>query len=166
MTSPARAPRPAHRRDARPVEPVARRRDHLRVVERPPQGRRSLRSVLRVPVLVLITAAVFGSLLASAFFHAQLVGGQDQLDHLNEQLEQERVELAREKLVLAELSSPQHIASEAAALGMVVADGQTWLSPGSGAGPVVTGGGADDPTSVDDATTSELAAGPTETEAP
>jgi hypothetical protein len=136
------------------------------VVDEPPRQRRPLRSVLRVPVLGLVTLAVFGSLLASAFFHAQLVGGQDQLDHLNEQLEQERVQLARERLTLAELSSPEHIASEAAALGMVVADGQTWLSPGSGADPVVTGGEADDPVADDAGTTSELAAGPAETEAP
>jgi hypothetical protein len=121
-----------------------------------------VRAGLGAPVLVVAAALVFGSLLTSAVFHGLLVGGQTQLDQMEEQLAAERVALAREELALAELSSPEHIAREAAALGMVRADEQIWLSPGGGGAPVVTGGPA--PNDAD--STSELAGAPLETEAP
>ena len=87
----------------------------------------------------LALVVVFGSLMAAATFHALLVSGQSHLDQLEADLDAEREALARDRLALADLQSPARIAEEAAALGMVPAERQTWLSPGSGSDPVVTG---------------------------
>lgn len=146
MTSPVRAPRPTPRRTA-PAAPAPRRGAHLHVV--PPPGRPGVRPRRTPAVLVVATVLVFGSLLTSAMFHGMLVSGQSRLDRLDAQLQDERAALAREKLDLAHLQSPARIAAAAEKMGMVRADGQTWLSPGTDAPPVVTGATVADPTTSD-----------------
>jgi hypothetical protein len=97
---------------------------------------------------------VFGSLMASAMFHGLLVSGQSDLDHLDSQIQIEKRALAQEKLDLANLQSPARIAQEARDLGMVPADQQHWVTPGSTDDPVVTGRATDptDPTDQTDQT--------------
>jgi hypothetical protein len=90
-------------------------------------------------VLAVAVVLVFGSLMASAVFHGFLVSGQSHLDDLNRQLDNDRAELAREKLQLADLQSPERVADAAERLGMERSQRQRWLSPGTGADPVVTG---------------------------
>jgi hypothetical protein len=82
---------------------------------------------------------VFGSLMASAMFHGLLVSGQSDLDHLDQQIQEEKTALAQDKLELANLQSPARIAEGATKLGMVPADQQHWVTPGSTDDPVVTG---------------------------
>jgi hypothetical protein len=82
---------------------------------------------------------VFGSLMASAMFHGLLVSGQSDLDRMDTQIQSGRTALAQEKLDLANLQSPERIAKEAAKLGMVPADQQHWVTPGTDDPPVVTG---------------------------
>lgn len=139
MTSPVRAPRPTPRRIAQPAP--APRRPHLRVV--PPPARPSLRPSVRRrrtgAVLGVAMVIVFGSLMASAMFHGLLVSGQSDLDRLDTQIQEEKTALAQEKLELAHLQSPERIAEEAAKIGMVPADQQHWVTPGSTDDPVVTG---------------------------
>jgi hypothetical protein len=156
MTSPVRAPRPTPRRIA--PEPAP-RRSHLRVVPPPARGLRgrpSIRPVVRRrrtgAVLAVALVVVFGSLMASAVFHGLLVGGQANLDHLDTELQEKQGELAREKLVLADLQSPARIAAEARSNGMIPAETQTWVSPVEGSEPIVTGGAEDDPTDPTDTT--------------
>jgi hypothetical protein len=113
---------------SRPARPPA-----LRVVE-PPRRRTPARAVAVVAGLV-----VFGSLLVSAMFHSVLVSGQAHIDDLGRQLGAERTALEQDRLRLAELSSPGRIAVEADRIGLVFAERQTWISPGSVHPPVVTG---------------------------
>ena len=121
-TQPLRAPRPAPRRGPQPAPARARRPD-LRVVAAP-------RRRPRTPAILAVTVVlVFGSLLASAVFHSILVSGQVHLDEVNTSISTEQTDLARAKLALAEAQSPERIASAAAALGMVPAPEQHWLSP-------------------------------------
>ncbi len=149
MTSPVRAPRPTPRRIAQP-EPAP-RRPHLRVV--PPPTRPSLRPSIRRrrtgAVLIVSTVLVFGSLMASALFYGLLEGGQSELDHLDTQIQEETTALAQEKLRLADLQSPARISREARKLGMVPADLQHWVTPGSTDAPVVTGSTPDDTATSD-----------------
>lgn len=139
MTSPVRAPRPTPRRIAQP-EPAP-RRPHLRVV--PPPARPSLRPSFRRrrtgAVLGVAMVIVFGSLMASAMFHGLLVSGQSDLDRMDTQIQMEKTALAQDKLDVANLQSPARIAEEARKLGMVPADQQHWVTPGSTDDPVVTG---------------------------
>lgn len=152
MTSPVRAPRPTPRRVA-PVEPAP-RRPHLRVV--PPPARPSVRPSVRRrrtrAVLIVAMAVVFGSLMASAMFHGLLVSGQSELDRLDTQIQAEKSALAQEQLDVANLQSPARIAAEARKLGMVPADQQHWVTPGSTDEPVVTGRAPDDPNAAGDTT--------------
>jgi hypothetical protein len=125
-------------------------------------------------VLVVAAGLVFGSLLAAAVFHGLLASGQAQLDQLDQQLQDERSSLAKEKLELANLQSPQRIATEAEAMGMHPADRQHWVSAANGdvtvidRTPTEPDDGATDPTvepSTDpavpaDEVTSDLAATP------
>jgi len=101
-------------------------------------------------VLGVVMVIVFGSLMASAMFHGLLVSGQSDLDRLDQQIQDEKTALAQDKLELANLQSPERIAAEATGLGMVPADQQHWVTPGSTDDPVVTGTTAE-PTD-DDAT--------------
>lgn len=136
------APRPTPRsgptasRSGRAVRP-------LRAVEAP-KRRYPARAVAVVAVVL-----VFGSMLASAIFHSVLVTGQARLDELGREISVAEKGLAHDRLELARLVSPQRIATEAERLGLVVADQQTWIRPGSDRAPIVTGrvdGGAADDT--------------------
>lgn len=140
MTSPVRAPRPTPRRSTLPQElpPLPRdRRSHLRVV--PPPARPQRHQRRSGAVVVVAALLVFGSLLTSAVLHGLLVSGQATIDRLDADLQDGRTALAQEKLELANLQAPARIAAEAELLGMVPADGQHWLSPGTGDAPVITG---------------------------
>ena len=142
MTAPARttAPRTAPRRAPRPAatpqtaSPRARRPD-LRVVA-PPRRR-----VRRVAVLSIAVVLVFGSLLASALFHSVLVTGQAHLDRVDKSIDTEKADLQRARLALADAQSPARIAAQAERLGMVPADRQVWISPGTKGQVLVTGTG-------------------------
>lgn len=161
MTSPVRAPRPTPRRSPQPAP--APRRPHLRVV--PPPARPSLRQSARRrrtgAVLSVAMVLVFGSLLASAMFHGLLVSGQSDLDRLDRQIQEERTALAQEKLELANLQSPARIAEEARKRGMVPADQQHWVTPGSTDDPIVTGTAAAE--ADDDGSTTDSSTGTTDT---
>lgn len=129
MTSPVRAPRPTPRRVAAPVVERG-RRDHLRVV--PPPSARPARRRHTGAIVVVAMGLLFASLLASAIFHGLLASGQTHLDQLDAELQEERTALAQEQMELAHLRSPERIAAEAAAAGMVPADTQHWVSAGTG----------------------------------
>lgn len=93
---------------------------------------------------------VFGSMLVAAMFHSVLVSGQARIDELGREITAQEKALAQDRLELARMSSPDRIASEAERLGLVVAERQTWIRPGSDAAPVVTGEPAD-PVATDQA---------------
>lgn len=82
---------------------------------------------------------VFAALLASAVAHSLLVSGQADLDRVDREIRAEKELLQQDRLRLARSQSPQRIALVAAELGMVPADGETWLRSGSSAPPVATG---------------------------
>lgn len=152
MTSPARAPRPTPRRQ--PV--VEHPRPDLRVVGPPTRA-------ARTGIWVILAATVvFAALFVAGASHSMVVSGQVHLDEVGRQVRAEQQLLEKEKVRLANDQSPARITREAARLGMVPADEQNWVSPGTGAAPVVTGPDAP-PTTVatDDVsgTADELAAG-------
>jgi hypothetical protein len=94
---------------------------------------------------------LFGALLASAVLFSVIVSGQARLDRLDKRIETEQQDLQRAKLALADARSPARIAKLATRRGMVLADQQSWVSPDSGAAPIVTGTpatGTTDPTSA------------------
>jgi type II secretory pathway pseudopilin PulG len=143
------------------------------VVEAPGRTGRGERQRRTGAVLVVAIGMVFGSLLAAAVFHGLLASGQANLDQLDADLQGERAALAQDKLELANLQSPQRIATEAEAMGMHPADRQHWVSAADGETTTVErtpNGDAPDPDApadapadagggTDDATTSELASG-------
>lgn len=157
MTSPARAARSAPRRPLSLATSSS--RPDLRVV---PAPTRRLRSGVS---FALSTVIVFAALIVSAVAHSVLVSGQADLDRMATEVRQEREGLEADRVVLAANQSPQRIAAEAQRLGMVPADTQTWISPGTGAAPVVVGeqGGVSDepeevpPATADQPSSSELA---------
>jgi hypothetical protein len=106
-------------------------------------------------VLSVAMVIVFGSLLASAMFHGLLVSGQSNLDRLDSQIQEERTALAQEKLDLADLQSPARIAAEAERRGMVPADQQHWVTPGSDDAPIVTGTATADPDGTADGSSTD-----------
>ena len=166
MTSPVRAPRLAPRPTSR-----AETQPRFEVYERRP--RRSTRTLrdraVAGPVAAFATVVVFASLLALVTFHGIIAGGPVELDDVNQDVRTERLELSQVQVDLAHLQDPDRITREAEALGMVQASEVNWLSPGSQAPTVTTGGGTADGTDevdeVDEAptdqqidSTSELAA--------
>lgn len=135
MTSPLRAPRP--------TRPTPLPRPDLRVVGAPVRRARP-GLILGVSMVV-----VFVTLLASAVAHSLLVGGQVHLDDVARQVTVEREALQQDQLRLATAQSPERIAREATAIGMVPAGEQQWISSGSTAGPVATGDATDTTTPTD-----------------
>jgi hypothetical protein len=115
-------------------------------------------------VVVAAGVLVFGSLLVALVFYGLIAANQVHLDNIDQRLDQERAALARERYQLANLQSPERIATEAARMGMVPASGQRWLSP-SGTAPIVTDGAGtagpttDERSAPDDGTDDELAGG-------
>lgn len=128
MTSPLRAPRP--------IRSTPEPRPDLRVVGAP------VRRVRPGLILGISMVVVFVTLLSSAVAHSLLVSGQVHLDDVARQVTVEREALQQDRFRLATAQSPERIASEATALGMVPAGEQQWISPGS-TSPVTTGGAGD-----------------------
>jgi cell division protein FtsL len=113
---PPRGPRP------RPVE----RPNHLRVVA-PAERVRKRR--LTPGMAVLLTAALFATLLALAVAHTVLVGGQVRLDELDAQLVEEQARYQELRAEVAALESPTRIVQSASDMGMVSPDDLQYLQP-------------------------------------
>lgn len=134
MTTALRATRPA---PAPAPAPIA--DQHLRVVRRPVgRGR-------RLAIGALVVVVVFGSLLCAAVFQAMLVTGQDHLDDTRREIAETQQALQRERARLAAVQSPEHLALEAARLGMVPPPGRDWVqaAPSDGVDPAEGSGGAE-----------------------
>jgi cell division protein FtsB len=144
-----RAPR---RSGARPDLRVA--RPDLQVARRPTRQRRT---GVRLAACVL---ALFLALFGNAVAHSVLVSGQERLDGLNTQLEQQQAENQRLHLRAAALESPNRIVEAAKDLGMEQPAQTEWLAPDQDGGVASTtdssGGGS---TPAGDAGTEELAGG-------
>jgi len=112
---PAPAPRP------RPAE----RPNHLRVVAPSERVRRRLTPGMAV----LLTAAMFATLLAVAVAHTVLVEGQVRLDGLDSQLVDEQARYQELRTEVAQLSSPERIVHAANEMGMVTPDDLQYLQP-------------------------------------
>jgi cell division protein FtsB len=143
---PARELRRAHRR-------AGAGRPDLRVVGRPNRQRRT---GVRLAAGVL---ALFLALFSNAVAHSVLVSGQERLDGLNTQLEQQQAENQRLHLRAAALESPNRIVEAAKDLGMVQPEQTEWLAPdsdGSVASTTDASGGGSTPAG-NDAGTEELA---------
>jgi cell division protein FtsL len=115
QTHPAPAPRP------RPAE----RPNHLRVVAPSERVRRRLTPGMAV----LLTAALFATLLAVAVAHTVLVEGQVRLDQLDRQLVDEQARYQELRTEVAQLESPERIVQSANEMGMVTPDDLQYLQP-------------------------------------
>jgi cell division protein FtsL len=113
---PAPAPRP------RPAE----RPNHLRVVA-PSERVRRLR--LTPATAVLLTAALFATLLALAVSHTVLVQGQVRLDDIDAQLVEQQARYQELRTEVAELESPARVVEAASDMGMVTPDDLQYLQP-------------------------------------
>jgi len=78
---------------------------------------------------VLLTAAMFATLLALAVAHTVLVEGQVRLDHLDSQLVEEQARYQQLRTDVAELESPTRIVKAAQDMGMVPPNGLVYLQP-------------------------------------
>ncbi|MFL6204500.1 MAG: hypothetical protein ACJ739_04045 [Acidimicrobiales bacterium] len=112
-TRPAPRPRPAERPD------------HLRVVAPSERARRHLTPGMAV----VLTAAMFATLLALAVAHTVLVEGQVRLDHLDSQLVEEQARYQEMRTDVAELESPARIVQAAHDMGMVSPADLKYLQP-------------------------------------
>ena len=113
---PAPTPRP------RPAE----RPNHLRVVAPSDRVRRRR---LTPGTAVLLTAALFATLLALAVSHTVLVQGQVRLDDLDGQLVEEQARYQELRTEVANLESPTRIVQAATDMGMVTPDDLQYLQP-------------------------------------
>ena len=114
--------------DPAPVLPGPRTRErpnHLRVVA--PVERRRRR--LTPATAVLLTAALFVTLLAVAMAQTVLVQGQVRLDDLDAQLTEEQARYQELRKDVAELESPGRIVDAAHAQGMVTPTDLLYLQP-------------------------------------
>jgi cell division protein FtsL len=117
----ALAPQPAPSTRPRRVE----RPSHLRVVAPAERVRRRLTP----GAAVLLTAALFATLLAVAVAQTVLVQGQVRLDSLDAQLTQEQTRYQELRKTVAELESPVRIVGSAHQQGMVTPDDLIYLQP-------------------------------------
>jgi cell division protein FtsL len=78
---------------------------------------------------VLLTAALFVTLLALAVSHTVLVQGQVRLDELDAQLVDEQARYQELRTEVAELESPARIVQSASDMGMVSPDDLQYLQP-------------------------------------
>ena len=78
---------------------------------------------------VLLTAAVFATLLAVAVAHTVLVEGQVRLDELDSQLVQEQARYQELRTKVAQAESPERIVQAANDMGMVTPDDLRYLQP-------------------------------------
>jgi cell division protein FtsL len=114
--APERAPqRP--RPEARP--------NHLRVVAPTERVRRRLTPA----TAVILTAALFATLLAVAVAHTVLVQGQVRLDELDAQLSAEQARYQELRKDVAELESPARVVGAAQEQGMVIPEDLQYLQP-------------------------------------
>lgn len=107
------APRPAARDEARHLRVAARERREVRAR----LDRRRLRMVSFLTVLALL-AGLFGL----AVFHAQLATGAYELNDLDLQIAERRVELHELRLEVERLESPKRLRDRAEALGLVAVE--------------------------------------------
>ena len=106
--------------------------------------RAKLRVVTPVPrrsraklIAVFTVLVVFGALFVNATFHSVLVSGQEQLDRLNNQVQDQSAHNQRLRLRVAGLESPGRIVSAARSAGMITPNEITWIMPSGGnGGPV------------------------------
>ena len=110
---------------ATPRPTTVERPSHLRVV-RPAERRRRR---LTPATAVLLTAALFVTLLAVAVAQTVLVQGQVHLDDLDGQLTEEQARYQELRKDVAELESPARIVDAAHAQGMVTPDDLRYLQP-------------------------------------
>jgi cell division protein FtsL len=152
ITAPERAPHatPAIAPRPRPAE----RPNHLRVVA---PSERVRRRRLTPGMAVLLTAALFVTLLAVAVAHTVLVEGQVRLDKLDAQLVDGQARYQELRTQVAELESPPRIVQAAHDMGMVTPGDLIYLQPPAPAASTVG------PTTGDD---DEPAADPTVGDAP
>jgi cell division protein FtsL len=115
-TAPSPAPRP---------RVPAERPNHLRVVPATPRVRRHLTPT----TAVLLTAALFVTLLAVAMAQTVLVQGQVRLDALDAQLTTEQARYQELRKDVAELESPARIVEAAHQQGMVTPNDLLYLQP-------------------------------------
>jgi hypothetical protein len=80
--------------------------------------------------------ALFLALFGNAVAHSVLVAGQERLDGLTAELEQEQARNQRLHLRAAALESPERIVEAAKDLGMVPAEKTEWLNPNDSSGSV------------------------------
>ncbi len=120
MHAPERVPAPAPR--PRPAE----RPNHLRVVA---PSERVRRRRLTPAMGVLITAALFATLLAVAVAHTVLVQGQVRLDRLDAELVAEQARYQELRTEVYKLESPDRIVEAAKGQGMVIPDDLVYLQP-------------------------------------
>ena len=118
---PARGPDLAPAPRPRPAE----RPNHLRVVAPSERVRRRMTPAMAV----LITAALFATLLAVAVAHTVLVEGQVRLDELDAQLSTEQARYQELRLEVAEMESPDRVVRVAQEQGMVAPDDLKYLQP-------------------------------------
>ncbi len=115
------APQPAPSPRTRPAE----RPNHLRVVAPAERVRRRLTPATGV----LLSIAVFLTLLAVAIAQTVLVQGQGRLDHRDAQLSEEQARYQELRKDVAELESPARIVDAAHQQGMVTPDDLIYLQP-------------------------------------
>jgi cell division protein FtsL len=119
--APERAPDLAPAPRPRPAE----RPNHLRVVAPSERVRRRVTPAMAV----LLTAALFATLLAVAVAHTVLVEGQVRLDQLDAQLVEEQARYQELRTEVAQLESPDRIVRAAQEQGMVTPDDLVYLQP-------------------------------------
>jgi cell division protein FtsL len=110
---------------ATPAPRPAPRPNHLRVVAPAERRRRRLTS----GTAVLLTAALFATLLAVAMAQTVLVQGQVRLDALDSQLTTEQARYQELRKDVAELESPARVVDAARQQGMVTPDDLVYLQP-------------------------------------
>jgi cell division protein FtsL len=133
---------------ATPHRGPAERPNHLRVVAPAERVRRRLTPGMAV----LLSAAIFVTLLAVAMAQTVLVQGQVRLDGLDAQLTEEQARYQELRRDVAELESPERIVGAAHQQGMVTPDNLIYLlpPPADASAPPTTPG--DDAAPPDDAT--------------
>ncbi len=120
--TPAVAPEHAPVPRPRPAE----RPNHLRVVA---PSERVRRRRITPAMAVILTAALFATLLAVAVAHTVLVEGQVRLDRLDARLVEEQARYQELRTQVAELESPARIVQAAQQQGMVTPDDLVYLQP-------------------------------------
>ena len=112
--------------------------------------------------MVLGGAVLFALLFGLAAFHTVLMQGQQRLDRLDDRVAEEQARYEHLRLELAQLESPQRIVADATTrLGMVAAEGTTYLTPSGAVEAEIAGADPNAPnaTAAESAAT-DVATGP------